>query len=94
MASNAQKEELIEKVSTLVSRRFHGNYRQAFTHYASSHSATPTVDERELKSLLADAGIGNSITRGMWASGIIDELDKDADRRISWTEFEAVIRAK
>ncbi len=92
MAEDPHVKELVEKVGALVSRRFNGDYRQAFTHYARSHSAQPTVDAKELEALLGDAGVGNFITRGAWVSGIIDRVDKDADRKISWDEFESVIK--
>jgi Ca2+-binding EF-hand superfamily protein len=67
-----------------------GDYRRAFAHYDASGNGK--VSQDELKALLADAGVGNLLTRSAWASGIIAELDTDGDGRISWSEFEAVFR--
>ena len=90
MASEADKLEVEKKVSALVAARFGGDYRAAFSHYDSDTDGTIRKDE--LKVLLADAGIGSGLTRWAWASGILDELDKDGDGGISWAEFDAVFR--
>jgi hypothetical protein len=84
--------ELVTKISALVQRDFHGNTQAAFNHYAG---ADHQVSRSELLELLSDAGIGNVFTRGAWASGIMDRLDKaphgDGNGKISWTEFNNVI---
>lgn len=92
MASDKDKKELIQKVSELVRNRHGGSYQAAFQRYSRSKSQDDTVDSDELKELLADASVGNMMTRGAWASGIMSELDKDGDGRISWSEFETVIK--
>jgi hypothetical protein len=46
----------------------------------------------ELEALLKDADVGNWLTRGSWADGIIAELDTDQDGYISAAEFEAVLK--
>jgi Ca2+-binding EF-hand superfamily protein len=92
VASDSDKRELVRKVGELVRTRFGSNYQSAFQHYARKRTADPKVDRDELYDLLDDAGVGNGITRGAWASGIIRELDKDGDAKISWSEFEAVIK--
>lgn len=91
MASDANRQELEAKVLALVESKFGGDYKKAFGHYDANSDGTISVDE--LKTLLTDAGIGNMFTRGVWAAGIIAELDANNDGHISWAEFEAVFSA-
>lgn len=84
--------ELKEKVTRLVNREFGGDFKKAFEYYAAQGS--DNVDKYELRSLLADAGVGNGITRGAWADGIIGKLDTDGDKKIQWEEFEKVAAKK
>jgi Ca2+-binding EF-hand superfamily protein len=88
MAREKEKQELADKVSALVAARFGGDYRRAFHHY--DQGGDEQLDRDELKALLSDAGVGNVLTRSMWVSGILDELDTDGDGRIGWADFEAV----
>lgn len=92
MADDKNRQELDDKVTALVATRFAGDYRAAFAHYDADRSGV--IDADELKALLSDAGIGNGLTRGMWARGIVAELDKDGDGGISWAEFDAVFQGK
>ena len=46
------------------------------------------ISKAELIKLLEDAGVGNWLTRGPWADGIITALDTDQDGLISSSEFE------
>ncbi len=78
--------ELKTKVGALVNQRFGGDYKAAFDHYDGSHDGG--VNRDELVQLLADAGVGNAFTRGMWADGIMEKLDLDKDGRIQWSEFQ------
>jgi hypothetical protein len=79
MTTDAQKKELQDKVNRLVAARFGGDYTRAFGHYDQSKDGK--INRAELLNLLADAGIGNWLTRGAWADGIIAELDTDKDGR-------------
>ena len=92
MANADQRQELDDKVTSLVKSRFGGDYRAAFAHYDADSSGT--IDADELKTLLADAGIGNSLTRWAWVRGIMGEIDTDGDGGISWAEFDAVFEGK
>jgi hypothetical protein len=83
--------ELKAKVGKLCDARFGGDYKKAFAHYDGDHDGLISKDE--LSELLSDAGVGNRITRGAWASGIIKKLDKNADEKISWAEFDAVFQS-
>jgi Ca2+-binding EF-hand superfamily protein len=50
------------------------------------------IDSKELEVLLKDAGIGNSLTRGMWIKGIVSALDENGDQKIDWSEFSKAIK--
>jgi len=91
MATEAQKQELMDKVSRLVTERFAGDYHKAFAQYDSDKDGRISKDE--LAQLLKDAGIGNWLTRGAWTDGIIAALDKDQDKTISAPEFEAALNS-
>jgi hypothetical protein len=81
-------EELKAKVGALVGNKFGGDYKKAFDHYDTDHDGG--ITKSELTRLLSDAGVGNSLTRGTWASRIIEKLDKNGDSKIEWDEFESV----
>ena len=90
-ATEVQKDELRDKISELVRDQFGGDYHKAFDHY-DGDVTDGKISPRELTELLADAGVGNWLTRGAWASGIIAELDTDKDGSISRAEFEEVLK--
>jgi Ca2+-binding EF-hand superfamily protein len=90
MATDAQRQELTDKVTKLVADRFGGDFRKAFEHYDSG-KRDGRIDKAELGKLLEDAGIGNWLTRGAWADGILAALDADKDGTISGPEFETVL---
>jgi len=89
MATEAQKKELTDKVSQLVAGRFGGDYAKAFDYYDTDKDGRISKDE--LGALLSAAGIGNWMTRGAWATGIIAVLDANHDGAISAAEFQAVL---
>jgi Ca2+-binding EF-hand superfamily protein len=80
--------ELKAKVKKLVGEKYQGDYKKAFDHYG----ADGVVTRAGVLSLLKDAGVGNGMTRGMWADGIIDKMDASKDGKIQWSEFEAGVR--
>jgi len=90
MATDADRQELADKVAALVKARFGGDYQSAFRHYDADSDGK--ITKAELKKLLSDAGVGNLVTRSAWAAGIVGELDRNADDAISWDEFEAVVK--
>lgn len=86
MPTDDQKRELKEKISVLIRDQHGGDAQAAFSHYA----ANGMVDRTSLKNMLRDAGVGNAFTRGAWADGILEAVDADRDRKISWAEFASV----
>jgi Ca2+-binding EF-hand superfamily protein len=90
MASEAEKHQLTRKIAQLVAKKFGGDFRKAFDHYDTNKDGR--IGKTELLPILVDAGIGNWLTRGAWADGIIAEIDLDQDGAISLGEFEAVVK--
>lgn len=93
MSNEDNKEELKRKVKALLLRKYGNTSRDSmeklFKEYDKNQSGS--IDNAELEQLLKDAEVGNGLTRGMWVSGIIKELDTGKDKSISWREFDAVI---
>lgn len=92
MANEKQIKDLQDKVTAVVSTKFGGDWYRAFAKYAAKNGSAAGVDKEDLLELLDDAGIGNFATRGMWADGIMKELDKNKDGSISWEEFSALLQ--
>ncbi len=90
--SDNNERELKEKVGKLIQTRFEGDYRKAFDHYDKDKDGT--ITKGELVRLLSDAGVGNALTRGVWAGKIIDRLDRNIDDAIAWHEFDNVFRGR
>lgn len=90
MANKAQTKELQEKVGKVLADQFGGDVHKAFGHYDTNKDGK--INKAELEALLKDADVGNWLTRGSWADGIIAELDTDQDGNISAAEFEAVLK--
>ncbi len=82
----------MRKVTRLVDNRFGGDWNRAFQAYSRGGTGDGLIDDGELRSMLTDAGIGNSWTRGTWARKIIEKIDSDGDRKISWEEFRSGVR--
>ena len=91
-AEDDHERELKTKVSALVANKFGGDYKKAFAHYDTDGDGA--ISKGELSDLLSDAGVGSGLTRGIWASKIIEKLDTSADKKIEWSEFEAVFTAR
>lgn len=82
---DADAKEVIQKVQALVAKAFGGDYAAAFKHYDMDGNSK--LGPKDLWVLLADAGVGNVLTRKSWVNGIIQQLDKDGDGAISIPEL-------
>ena len=87
MAHEAEQQELKQKIGRLIADKFGGDQRKAFQHFDANRDGK--IDRAELMELLKEAGIGNWLTRGQWANGILAVLDVDKDGAISAAELEA-----
>ena len=86
---NEDIDELKTKIAALVRDSYGGDYRKAFAHYDEDQDG---ISAEELKQLLEDADVGNLFTRSSWVAGIIGRVDANQDGRVSWAEFERVIK--
>lgn len=88
---SGEQEELVEKLEALMKKKYGAtseeNMKKLFLAYDANNDGK--IDKNELMTLLKDADVGNSFTRGAWVKGIIEQLDKNADKAISWDEFKA-----
>lgn len=82
---DAQANEVITKVQALVKEKYLGDYTKAFTAYDLDRNGK--LGHRDVSKLLEDAGVGNWLTRGTWASGVIAELDLDHDGAVTIPEL-------
>lgn len=89
MASERQKKEVADKVTSLIETKYDGDYVKAFDAHDSNKDGK--IDADELKAVLIAAGIGNGLTRHAWIKGVMAEMDKDCDGKISYKEFRAAL---
>ncbi|GJL67145.1 MAG: hypothetical protein NPIRA05_21160 [Nitrospirales bacterium] len=87
----AEEEELKTKIRQLVNERFDGDFRKGFDHYDKIDGEDFKIGSSALEQLLADAKVGNFLTRKLWMEGVLKVLDKDKDGAISWDEFESIL---
>lgn len=87
MAHEAEKQELKQKISQLVTSKFSGDPQAAFVYYDLDNDGK--LNRKELMDFLKDAGIGNWLTRGSWADEIIKTLDRDGDRAITMADLQS-----
>ena len=90
MPTDDQKRELKAKIEALIRDKHAGDPQAAFRVYADGAGL---IDRTSLKDLLRAAGVGNQVTRGAWADGILEAVDSDRDRKVSWSEFTSVYRS-
>lgn len=82
--------DLGRRVNNLVQRNFGGDQRRAFNHYAQGR---PEVSRAQVNRLLADANVGNGLTRGAYTSAVMDRFDTNRSGGVSWQEFQAGMRS-
>jgi hypothetical protein len=89
---DSNETELSSKVGALIEAQFGGDLRKAFAHYGERQSHDPSMDKEELTELLHDADVGNGMSRPEWASAIVTKLDKNGDGKITWKEFDGLVK--
>ncbi len=87
-----EQEQLVTSIEAALKSKYGDasldSMRKLFDSYDANKDGK--IDKDELSKLLKDVDIGNSFTRGTWVKGIIEKLDKNGDKAISWEEFQAV----
>lgn len=91
MPVGAEEEELKIKIRQLVKKKFDNDFRKGFDHYDKIDGEDSKIGSSALEQLLADAKIGNFLTRTLWVDGVLKAIDKDKDGAISWDEFESIL---
>lgn len=90
-----EQQQLVDGIGTYLQQNFGdkspASMRKLFDRYDVDHDGK--ITKPELTQLLKDIDIGNSFTRGAWVKGIIDKLDTNTDKAISWEEFQTVAGA-
>lgn len=93
-ATSGQEQELRTKIARLVNRApYHGDLEAAFRAYDRGDDGA--LNSAELRALLADARVGNGLTRGLWVDGIIEKMDELPGARrngkVDWAELETLL---
>jgi Ca2+-binding EF-hand superfamily protein len=90
-----EQQQLVSAIGTYLDKNYgdhsSASMRKLFDRYDKDGDGK--IDKNELGQLLKDVDIGNTFTRGAWVRGIIDKIDTNADRTISWDEFQSVAGA-
>ncbi len=88
-----RERELIMKIRNMLQRHHGGDdptaMRKAFSMY--DRSGNGELGPNELAVVLADAGVGNALTRGAWVRGILSRLDSEGRGALSWSDFQAAL---
>ena len=87
----AEEEELQTKIRRLVQENFDGDFRKGFDHYGTGDGLDSKIGPSALERLLADANVGNWLTRSLWVEAVMKAMDTDKDGAISWDEFESIL---
>jgi Ca2+-binding EF-hand superfamily protein len=91
---SGEQEQLVEKIEALLQKKYGGtdeaSMKKLFDAYDFNKDGK--IDKSELHQLLKEANIGNTLTRGAWVTGIMEKLDQNADKAISWDEFKVATK--
>jgi len=87
------EEELKAKIKALAVARYGSgdlaSLEKLFRSFDNNNDGA--LEKSELTVLLEEAGVGNFLTRPTWAARIIERLDTNADKRVAWAEYLAVL---
>ncbi|MDQ3368502.1 MAG: EF-hand domain-containing protein [Myxococcota bacterium] len=87
-----EQQQLVAAIGDYLEKNFNDRTRSGmrllFDRYDADHDGK--IDKQELGRLLKDLDIGNTFTRSAWVRGIMEQLDTNADKSISWEEFQDV----
>ena len=89
MPSDADKKLLVTKLTKFRDDLYGGSWRLLFEAYGGSDAA---ISPGELARVLEDARVGNIATRSSWVNGVMSAVDTNKDGRISWDEFEGLLK--
>lgn len=84
-----RRDEVIRKVNAYVKATFAGQYKAAFEDFDRNNDGK--INHNELVEFLKACEVGNKLTRGAYARGVMDAMDADKDGEITWEEFEKVL---
>jgi Ca2+-binding EF-hand superfamily protein len=87
-----EQEQLVNGIGNYLEQNFGDRsasaMRKLFDRYDADHDGK--IGKQELRKLLEEVDVGNSFTRGAWVRGILDKVDTNSDKAISWEEFQSV----
>lgn len=83
------RKEIVDKVTAFVNRKYNGDWQKAFDDHDEDGDGALTTSEVTV--ILAKADIGYRITRWAIAEQIISAMDADADDKVSFAEFKAMV---
>jgi Ca2+-binding EF-hand superfamily protein len=88
-----EQEQLVDAIRTHLRREYGDDSMASMRRLFDAHDkdGDGKIDKDELGRLLKAVEVGNALTRGAWVRGMIDKLDDNADRTISWAELTAAV---
>ena len=84
---------LVARIHELMRGRFGGSDAVALKRLFDAYDTNGDgqIDRDELARLLADAGVGNELTRKAWVRAAMRQLDTDGSQTISYRELETIV---
>lgn len=83
-----REEEIQAKIAALAVRRYGSssteNLKKLFQSYDRNNDNA--LDKDEVEQLVIDADI-STVFSGMYADGVIDAIDQNGDRKLTWDEY-------
>lgn len=76
-----EEAKVFQKLNMIIQRQYNGDWSKAFHFYDADHSGS--LSKAELKATLHDSGVGNIMTRSLYASTMVAKLDSSRDGSVS-----------